>query len=294
MWHRSAALAAVVLSCAVSGCANYRAVSEFGTETTRMTGVVRTELVTLNTLCMQQAEMQTAVMNVPDDRILDTCERNRVANGRYAKVTIDVLDQYAEALSSLADDKRFDIDPGLKRDVTKLGALKDRAGNALIGADELGTLGKIVAVLGEIAETAKRDEAVRRMVQATPDLHRAGASLKGYFVAAPGAPSTTVYTNTITFVDRSARSTGSELKRARTKEPIRAFELMRILDARQPDIDARTAKTDEAVPARIGVAIDAWLDALDDFAVHALKPDAREWVDRLKRLRNATRAAKAD
>ena len=294
MRHRRAALAFVAVACAgLSGCANYRAVAEFGTETTRMTSVVRAELVTVNTLCLQQAEMQTAVMNVPDERILDTCERNRLASGRFARVTVDVLDQYAEALSALADDKRFDVDPALQKDLSKLGDLKDRSGNAVVGASELGTIGKIVRVLGEVAVAVKRDEAVRRMIEATPDLHQAGVALKGYFVTVPGAPPTTVYNNTMTFVDRSARSTEGELGRAQAREPIRAFELKRVLRGRQKDIDVRTAKTDDAVPVRIGVAIDAWLDALDDFAVHARQPDAHEWVDRLKRLRNATRAAKA-
>ncbi len=308
------AMLGIVVAAAVAcltGCANYRAVNEFGEQTTSMTGVVRTEFKTVETLCVQQAEVVLVVNNIADDKALAQCDAYRRAQGRFAAVTIDVLDDYAGALEGLANDKSFDLSDSIKDAGDSVRALRDASGNAVADAAQADAVTRIANLLVEVYASSKRDEAVDRMVQATPDLAVLGRALRAFFAAPPttattttststtqpspsGAPTRSPYANFVGVIAGSATSTQLILQSQpmRKAEPIRTAELQRELRVRQRLLDRRTAATPDAVPARIVAAIDAWLAALDTFAVDARKPDSRELVDRIRRLRSATRGAK--
>ena len=155
----------------------------------------------------------------------------------------------------------------------------------------------LAGVLVNAASASKRDDAVREMTTVTPDLQVVGASLRAYFVAAPGAPANagrSPYGNLVDVIAASSSSTQLVLDSAqmRRAEPIRTAELSREGRARQRLLAKRAADGGDSVPARIVAAIDAWLAALQKFSTDALKPDSHELVDRFKSLRNATRIAK--
>ncbi len=284
----------LIAAALLSGCANFKAVSQFSNETTSMTGLLKTEFAQLDSLCVDQAELVIVVNNLPDDRPLAACEQYRRTQGRFASLTVDVLDGYADALSALADDEPFDLTADMKGVGGKVKALKDRGGNAIVSAGEADALIRISDLLVQALASAKREDAVRRMMQATPDLVVLGNSLKSFFVLSPGGATRPPYANFVTVVSSSTASTQSVLQNAamRKAEPIRTAELLRELRTRQAALDKRDANSVGSVPARIGAVIDAWLAAVDRFSTDALKPDSREMRDRLTTLREAIRTAR--
>lgn len=284
----------LIAAASLTGCANYKAVSQFSNETTSMTGVVKSEFAQLDSLCVDQAELVIVVNNLPDDRPLAVCEQYRRTQGRFASLTVDVLDGYADALSALADDEPFDLTGDMKGVGSKVKALKDRGGNAVVSTREADALIRISDLLVEALATAKREDAVRRMLQATPDLVVLGNSLKSFFVLPPGSAARPPYANFVTVVSSSTASTQSILQNPamRKAEPIRTAELLRELRTRQAALDKRDANSVGSVPVRIGAVIDAWLAAVDRFSTDAFKPDSREMRDRLTTLREAIRTAR--
>ncbi len=294
MWLRVMVPLVAVL---VSGCANYRAVSAFGGDTTSMTTVVKSEFDQIETLCVRQAELAIVVSNIGNDGPIDQCARNRRAQGLFAALTVEVLDGYAQGLSALADDQPFDLSPDVKSVGGKVRALKDNAGNALVSTREADALSSVATILVDVLASAKRDEAVRQMVAATPDLTIVGQSLRAFFVQAPGAPSNAPkapYTNLVAVISSSASSTQPILESTpmRKAEPIRTAELLRELRTRQKLLARRAPDAPNSVPASVVAAIDAWLVALQKFSTDALKPDSRELIDRLKTLRTEIRKAR--
>jgi hypothetical protein len=289
----SATTIAAFLLLSMGGCANYRAVSDFADHTTSMTGVVKREFAELETLCVQQAQVVLVVNNIDDDQALAQCDAYKRSQGQFAALTLDVLNDYADGLKALAADKSFDVSPSVKGAGGKLRDLKDRDGNAFIPAADVDLVTKLADVLIEAAATVKRDEAVKRMVQAAPDLAAMGRTLKAFFVSPSGGTTKAPYVNFVTVIDGSTTSTQRILASTpmRRAEPIRTAELLRDLRVRKAALKQRMDGSASAVPVKIAAAIDAWLAALDQFAVASKKPDSPALVDRFKRLRDATRVA---
>lgn len=294
MWLRSVVLIAVAF---LYGCANYRVVSAFGGETSKMTTVVRSEFDQLEALCVHQAELVIVVNNIKGDAPLDQCQRTKRAQSQYAALTVDVLDGYADSLGALADDKPFDVSPELRAVGSKVRALKDGTGSTVLSAKEADALTGVADLLVNALATVKRDEAVRRMVAATPDLTVIGKSLKSFFVQAADAPANAPkapYANFIGVIASSSNSTQLLLDSTpmRKAEPIRTAELSRELRTRQKLLARRGPDGSDSVPAKVVAVIDAWLAALQKFSTDALKPDSQDMIDRLRALRDATRFAR--
>jgi hypothetical protein len=290
-------LVLVLLTAALSGCANFRAVSEFAQQTSKVTGVVRAEFVQLDSLCKEQAELTIVVNNITDDQPLKTCQAYKATQGRLAVVTLDVLDDYAKALLALADDKAFDLTSDIDTVGSKVKALKDGAGNALVSSAEVTALTKIVEVLADIVTEAKREAAVKRLVQERTNLQTTGRILRSFFVADPTAPpgrAKAPYTNLVALSSDSLNSSERVLKSKpfQAAEPIRTVELLRGLQGRKAQLQARTGTAAGKVPVSIVAAIDAWLLALDEFSDTALKPDPKQFLDRIKQLRTKANAAR--
>ena len=296
MRHRIVLLIAVAsLVTGLEGCASYRAVSEFADQTTKMTTVVKGEFVQLDTLCAQQAELVIVVNNLADDAPLDQCARYKRTQARFASLTVDVLDGYAEALSDLADDRPFDLSPEMRSAAAKVRGLKDSGGNTMVNDPSVLALTRVADLLADALAAVKREEAVRRLAAATPDLAVMGRSLRSFFVRAPDAPPGTPqspYVNLVAVMTSSSDSTQRVLSSTpmRKAEPIRTAELSRELRARQKLLAKRGA--DGAVPVSVAAVIDAWIDALDRFSTDAFKHDSREMIDRMKTLRGTMRAAR--
>jgi hypothetical protein len=282
----------------LSGCANFRAVSEFSQRTTQVTSVVRSEFSQLDALCRDQAELTIVVNNIKDDGPLVSCKSYRDAQGRLAAVTLDVLDDYARALAGLANDSSFDISSDIEALGGKIQGLQDASGKSLVNATEVGALTKLVSIIADVATQAQRKAAVERLASEKQDLQVTGRILRSFFVRDPAAPpgrAQAPYTNLVALTADSLRSSTSTLAAPQFQkaEPIRSVELLRASEARRKDLDAREGTTPDKVPAIVVAAIDAWLAALDTFERDAFHPDSKQLIDQLQDIRKKANDAKA-
>ena len=278
------------------GCASVKAASAFATQTSRLTTVVKTEFAQLDALCTEQAVMNIVIANRSDDAPLDSCKQYKAAQGRLAGLTLAVLDGYGKALSSLADDKAFDLSSDVRNIGSKLQGLADKDGQALLNATQAGALTRLASVLLDVAASAQRSAALERMVQEAPNLRITGHLLKSFFVAANDAPARRVnapYANLLTIIAGAATSSERLLAgpALRTAEPIRTAELLRTIRGHKLLLQPRSDGGPGSVPGKIAAAIDAWQSALDTFSTDALKPDPRVLFSRLKQLQDAASVA---
>lgn len=285
MWKH---LTAAVLVAALSACANYRAAGDFGARTEEMTHVVRQEIRQVDALCTGQAELNVVLSNDPTESALKDCAAYSAAQGRFAAVTIDVLDNYAQALKAIADGKRFDLDPDLNNLSAKVAGLKDAGGRPLAAGPEVAALSQVVKVLADLVTTRQRDKAVHRLVEETPNLKATGDILRRYFEG-PAAP----YRNVVGMIGDTAKTNETLLKqdKIRQAEPIRTVELLRATRDERAMIAARNSDTPDGVRAKVVAAIDSWQIALQSFSKHARDTDYKELGDRLKDLRKAVKSA---
>jgi hypothetical protein len=149
----------------------------------------------------------------------------------------------------------------------------------------------------DVATSARREEAVRRLVAAAPGFRRIGEGLRSFFVAstAPsGGPDRAPYASLVALASSSIVSTQASLASPalRAAEPIRTAELRRQLQARAVQLQTRRSELPAGVPVRIAAAIDAWLQALDSFAAQALQPEPLQLLQRLADLREQVASAR--
>jgi hypothetical protein len=263
-----------------------------------MTDLVREEFVALDTLCRDQAELSIVLNNISDEAPLRDCDDFRASQGRLATVTLDVLDDYADALTALADNRSFEstLDASAVRSRTQ--GLKDAEGKALASAAQLTALNRLVVTLADIASQVSRRDAVQRLVDEAPSLAVNGRVLRSFFVAdgdatrgLPASPYANLVGLSLDMLSSSERMLRS--KAFQTAEPIRSVELLRAMRAQRVLLQQRTGGTADKIPVAIASAIDAWLKALERFSTDAFKPDARQLTDQLKTFRAKARAAKA-
>ncbi len=285
-----------VLVCLMTGCANFKAVSAFATETSKLTGTIGNEFSQLASLCVKQAELSIAI-NDSDDQTLKDCEHYKAAQGRLAGVTVDVLDNYAKALSALADGKSIDLSSHIEGLAAKAKNFKDQDGKALADDKQVAALSKVAQVLVDVVTSARREAAIRRLVEQTPNLKITGDILRSFFHVSPSAPighANAPYSNLIAIMTSAAASNDTSLRSPAfaEKEPIRTAELRLDLKATGALLAKRTLTAPDGVPARVVAAIDAWQAALTRFADDALDPDPKELFTRLDDLRSKAIAAR--
>lgn len=293
-----AKIALVLILSTLTGCANFKAASEFAKQTSLVTGVVRDEFGQLDAMCRHQAELTIVVNNITDDGPLKSCLEYQAAQGRLAVVTLDVLDDYANALAGLANNNEFELKSDIDAVGAKVKGLQDGDGRALVSTSEVTVLTSLVATLADVATEGKRESAVRRLIAEKANLQATGLILRSFFVADPQAPPGRVkapYFNMVGLAGDSLASTEQMLasKPFQSAEPIRTVELLRTLRVRKARLAERTGGGAGKVPLAIAAAIDAWLEALDRFSADALKPEPKELLNKLKDLRTKAGLAKA-
>jgi len=287
---------AVLLSCLVSSlaaaCANFKAVSDFASETQGLTSTVRTEFNLLSTLCVEQARLSIAILDIQSGSSLSplkACASYSATQGRLAEVTVDVLDAYAKALLALAEDRSFDLGPELQSTSNKLAALRTQDGTPLVNPEQLGALTKVVLLLADIATQARRETAIRRLIDEKPNLVVNAQIMRSFFARPAGADPAlkTPYENVVKLSSDALQSYETILSSdpMRKAEPIRTRELLMTLEPTKETLKARQSGKDDGVPARIVAAIDAWISAADSFEREALTPDPRQLYARLSDLR---------
>ena len=273
------------MALALGGCANFKAVSAFANQTNEVTSAVRTEFQQIGKMCSQQAEIRAVVTNATGDALLDSCRLQGDSLVAFQEVTIDTLELYARTLKMMVDDSNFDLRPSIESTGQKLASLKTRDGSSLVSADKGGAITKVLALLADVIVQAQREQGVRRLVEAGPDLV-ANARIVREFLASRGGQS--AYDRWLEIVQSLATSSAGQVAvntPLARQEPIRSAELRREIARTQPAIAARRGDAPSTVPRQLVAALDDWIDAVPVFQREALRHNPKALLDRIDELR---------
>lgn len=278
MKHWLSLLAALLLS----GCANFAAVSEFGSGTVKLTKAVRGELQQVSKMCLEQAEIRIVVTGSPTDQPLEDCKRKEAALVEFQKVTLDTLELYGTTLGAMAEDKAFDLSNSISATGDKLAKLKDKDGAKVLNEAKVGAVAKVISLLADVVVQRKREEGIRRLVAVGPDLQASGEVLREFFDGKTlGYGALLQEINTLS--DQSLNRVTSPL--ARNAEPFRSKELERQITRSQGAIKKRQGLADSSVPGQLLKSLNAWIEAIPEFQRDALKTEPQDLWKRLKTLR---------
>jgi hypothetical protein len=286
-----AAWAAVLL---LNGCANYKAITSFAGETTEMTGAVRQEIQQVAKLCHDAADVRlllaesSATGDVEAAKALKkSCELTGDATVQFQEVTVDTLDLYAKTLLAMVDDRQFEVRRSIQGTTKKLAALKGRDGNALVSEPKLKAVTNVLTLLAEVVVQAEREEGIRRLTAAGPDLVANARILRSFFADPPRQSDYDGWLTTTALISRGSEISIGLGKPMALAEPIRTAELRRQIALTGKVLEGRQAKPGKPgeVPGKIVAAIDAWIASVPVFQQDALKRDPRALMDTLKEFR---------
>lgn len=85
-------------------------------------------------------------------------------------MTIDTLDLYAQTLLAMVNDSKFDRRSPIESRGRNLAGLKTKDGASIVNPAKVGTVAKVLALLADVVVQAKREEGIRRLAEAGPDL----------------------------------------------------------------------------------------------------------------------------
>ena len=275
----------------LSGCANFKAVGAFGTTTQGMASTVQGELSALQAICTQNAGFAVGVLNIKDDdrrHPAKRCESYRKTFGELAAVTADTINDYGKALTALANDQSFTLSNDVQSTANRLGAIRDASGNALVNPEQLGVVTRVLDLLAEVWVKGQREQGIRRLIEAKPDLVANARILRSFFVmnaSTPGAASSP-YDDIVGIATERYDDLVATLedKDFRDREPIRTRELRVAVQPLGEDLRAR-APGPSGRGAMVASTIDDWIKSLDTFERDALKPNPEDLYVQLKALR---------
>jgi hypothetical protein len=294
-------VAACLTIVTLAGCANYKAITEFAGETTKMAGAVRQEIQQVGRLCNDAADVRVLLAeSTPTGDVQaakglkKSCELTGDATVAFQEVTVDTLDLYAQTLLAMVDDKQFEVRSAIQGTTNKLASLKDRAGNPLVSQPKVTAVGSVLALLADVVVKAQREEGIRRLVAAGPDVVANARTLRGFFVKESQQADYDGWLTTTSNLSQGSAIGLALGKPLASAEPIRAAELRRQIATTQEAIDARLAKpgTPGQVPTKIIAAIDAWIASVPLFQEEALRPDPRALLHQLDDFRTKTLEAR--
>jgi hypothetical protein len=296
--RRSFEVVALLVGGCLAGCANFSAVSNFAKTTTSMTGTARTELNDLDRLCHDQAELTIIVNAITDDGPIKTCDAFRDAQGRFAAVTLDVLDAYATALAALANDSSFDVSTAIETLGAQVQGLKTAGGQSIANEAQVNAISRLLDIVGEAVTQHERKAAVERLVAEKDDVKTCGRVLRSFFARDPDAPTAAPFPPYVTIVALTFDALASTdrtlgLPQFRNAEPIRTLELTRASAARRQQLLGRSGNAPDMPPATVVAMIDSWLVAVDIFATEAFRPDPQQLLKQLQDVRKKALDAKA-
>lgn len=292
--QRIFACAAIVL---LAGCANYKAVTRFAGETTKMTGSVRQELQQVGKLCNDAADVRvllaesTPTGDVEAAKSLKkSCELTGDATVAFQEVTVDTLDLYAKTLLAMVDDNHFEVRSAIQGTTKKLAGLKGSDGKPIVSEPKLTAVGSVLSLLADVIVKAQREEGIRRLVAAGPDLVANARILRTFFVNQTHQSDYDGWLTTTALVSRGSEISVGLGKPMALAEPIRTAELRRQIALTGKALEPRQVKAGKPgeVPTKIVAAIDAWIASVPVFQQEALKPDSRALLDKLNDFRAKT------
>lgn len=270
----------VVVALSLSACANFTVVKQFAGETTGMTGAVKEELSTIAALCDDAADLrlllaESGVGNVAlQQESKKICREETEKVIAYQAVTTNVLELYAKTLLAMVDDTNFALASAIASTGNKLGDLKSKDG-ALFNEKKVGAITKVLDLLADVIVQRQREEGIRRLVAAGPDLIANAQEIKGFLqkeYQARVMHAQALATGGVAMLGASGPLAANE--------PIRTAELRRALETHTSALSKRTA--DGQVPKQLIAALDAWIVLVPEFQRDALKPDPQALINRIR------------
>jgi hypothetical protein len=256
-----------------------------------MASTVQAELSALRSICKQNASFMVAVFDIPDGdkrHPAKRCESYSRTFGELAAVTADTIDDYGKALTALANDQSFTLSNDVQSTTSKLGAIRDSDGNALVSPQQLGVITKVLDLLAEVWAKGQREQGIRRLIEAKPDLVANAQILRSFFVADPSKPGavSSPYDDIVGIATERYDDLVATLndQAFRAREPIRTRELRVAIQTLGDDLKDR-APGPSGMGAKVASTIDEWIKSLDTFERDALKPNPEALYAQLKVLR---------
>lgn len=285
----------------LSGCANYKAITTFAGETTKMTGAVRQEIQQVAKLCNDAADIRVLLAEASPTGNVDaarglkkSCELTGDATVAFQEVTVETLELYAKTLLAMVDDKQFEVSSAIQGTTKKLTSLKDKDGKAIVSAPKVTAVGKVLSLLADVIVKAQREDGIRQLVAAGPDLVANARVLQSFFVNDDRQPDYDGWLTTTGEISQGSAVIVGIGKPMATAEPIRTAELRRQIASTNKAINSRLAMPAKPgdVPAKIAAAIDAWIASVPAFQQEALKPDPKALLNQLDDFRTKTLEAR--
>ena len=286
-----------VLAACLTGCANYRVVTDFAQGTKQVASPVREELAFITATCVQQAGLRSGFEADPDFKRIDECRGTDQLLQALQRETVDVMDLYASALLALVDDKSFDLSADIQATTSKLAAIKTKGGSSPISEAQAGALAKILSLIADALLQREREKGIKILVDASPQLAGVGRSLSTFFKSPAGTDAP--YAKLVKLTEAEAGAVNAALKSQFivNAEPIRSAELR----LEQWKVNRALKERTQAPPSDVGSlmaqAIDAWVASIPMFREQALEPDPVALYERISAFRikaiEARDAAKA-
>lgn len=270
----------VVVAVSLSACADFKVVRQFAGETTGMTGSVKQELSTIASLCDDAADLRLLLAESGVGDVALQQESKRICREEterviaYQAVTSDVLELYAKTLLAMVDDTSFALESAITSTGNKLSALKSKDG-ALFNEKKVGAITKVLSLLADVIVQRQREEGIRRLVAAGPDLIANAQEIKSFLqneYQGRVMHAQTLATGGVAMLGASGPLAANE--------PIRTAELRRALQTNTSALGKRTA--DGQVPRQLIAALDAWIALVPEFQRDALKPDPQALIKRIR------------
>jgi hypothetical protein len=268
---RIVTLVFAALAVGLSGCANFRTVSDFALATKQVVAPARDEMAFITAMCVNQAGLRSGFELDADFKRIAECRGTDQILHALQRETVDVMDLYASALLALFDDTKFDLSADIKATTSKLATINTKTGFSPVSEAQAEALSKILSLIADALLQKEREKGVKILLDASPDFAGVGATLSTFFkLPTVGAAP---YAKLVTLTQAAADAVNAALKSAFivNADPIRAAELR--LD--QWKVNQALIPRTQAGPSNVGAlmaqALDSWVESVPAFREHAFK-----------------------
>jgi hypothetical protein len=178
-------LMALMLGSALTACANFQTIGSFAQEGNRVSGLVRQDFETLNKGCTDLIRHQDLI-NAAKQALKDNRAENSSAGcaavggalARLAGTSTVVLDQYHDALASLAKGENWSVSKELKTSISSLSKLPIGG----VGGLDVGLFSAAATAFADLLTQAAREKQARVLLNSPTDWGVLLAPLRQWYV----------------------------------------------------------------------------------------------------------------
>jgi hypothetical protein len=272
------------LSLGLGGCANFQAITEFAQATKQVAAPIRDEMTFITATCVRQAELRSAFELDDEFERIAQCRGTDQVLQALQRETVNVMELYASALLALVDNRKPDLSGDIEKATKKLAALKSADGSKVVSDTHAGALQRALTLVADAWLQREREQGIRQLVTAAPQLADVGRTLNLFFQAETGqAP----YVELVRLTQAEARAVDTVLRSdlVLRADPLRAAELRLAQWKVRKALRERTRAGPDTLRQQLSQSLQAWVDSIPDFAEQAFKPEPAALRERIKALR---------